>query len=650
MSFVIGNQVVKPYINLNKELLKIKGELSNAEAKKVLMQFLRNNLGIATKLLLGITLEPIQIVSLNIMFKRNYVMQIRTRGGAKSFEAGIYAILKSIFSPGSRIVIASANFRTSRRLLEEYIEKLLNKPGAELAKQCFGPLVRRQDAFYIEVEGGGYIKSLPLTNEVRGERSDLLLCDEALLLPQKIIDEVLAPFLSSPKDATQRIQIQQREDDLIRTGVLTKEEKTVFPNTAQMFLLSSASYEFEHLYKVYQDWLGFIENPEDIDFEIDENGNKVVKKKEFNEERSTYAVLQLGYEIIPPTILNRNLITSQKAILSDDSFSREYCGRFASGGQGFFSPKKMNACTIPDGENPTTMLKGHPDKKYILIIDPSFSKSRSADYFAMMVIELDEEKQQGIVVHGYQMVGSSVQNHVAYITYLFKCFNIVLIMADSAGIDTVIDTANENELFRSVTKKKLSYVTEWDSDKENEDWVEMIKKSKEQYNPTTGCMIISQYSTSKWIRNANFHLQSEIDKQHIWFASHAANRADFLEKMFHTNIPTELIKVRSLKEKLSDKDDMRDLHILELIELQDFIMDDTKAQCAAIKPDSTVRGNYTFDLPSSARKSTDPGKQRRDNYSCLVMGVWGVKCFFSLANTPDEIPAEGFVSSFNLFN
>lgn len=655
-----GNQDKKPFRDLNTEMLGLKGELSEEEARKVMLTFFKNNLGIAVFQLLGITLAPIQILSLRAMFKRNYIMQIRTRGGSKSFEAGIYCILRSIFYPGTRIVIASANFRTSRRLLIEYIDKLLKfegdgetNPGAHLARQCFGDLVKRQDAFDLPTWGGGYISSIPLTTETRGSRCDLLVLDEALLLSQVMIDEVLAPFLSSPKDAAQRIQLQQREDDMVRAGTLKSEERTIFENTSQMVMLSSASYEFEHLYKVYLTWLDFIEHPEKIDLEIDKETGEIVKKKketELLEDRPTYSIWQLGWEAIPPTILNRKFIHSQKAILSDDSFLREYCGQFKSGNSGYFSPKKMNDCTIPDGENPCMMLRGHPDKKYILIIDPNYSKSRSADYFAMMIFEIDEERQEGCVVHVYQMVSSTLQNHIDYVNYLFQCFNIVLVMADAAGLDTFIDAINEDDQFRAKHHKKLSYITEWDSSKENQDYTEMLINAKKQYDVTAGCMVISQYSTSTLIQRMNSFLQAKIDHKQIWFASKCSTREDALEKMFHTNIPRELIKVRSLEEKLSDKDEMRKLEIRELMGLQDFFIGDVKAQTASIQVTSTSRGTQSFDLPPAARKSTDPNKPRRDGYSCLVMGCWATKIFFDLCNQPEEEIPEGFVVGFNLFH
>ena len=53
----------------------------------------------------------------------------------------------------------------------------------------------------------------------------------------------------------------------------------------------------------------------------------------------------------------------------------------------------------------------------------------------------------------------------------------------------------------------------------------------------------------------------------------------------------------------------------------------TKAQCALIQPTSTATGQQRFDLPPSLRKQTGPNKTRKDSYSALVLGNWGVDLY-----------------------
>ena len=75
--------------DVNKELFKLKGELSDKEAKITLVKFLRANLGFTTELLSGIKLAPYQEVTLKGLFNRNFSMCVWGRGCGKSFIAAV---------------------------------------------------------------------------------------------------------------------------------------------------------------------------------------------------------------------------------------------------------------------------------------------------------------------------------------------------------------------------------------------------------------------------------------------------------------------------------------------------------------------------------------------------------------------------------
>ena len=142
---------------------------------------------------------------------------------------------------------------------------------------------------------------------------------------------------------------------------------------------------------------------------------------------------------------------------SHSSFQREYCAQFTDGSDSYFSAKKMFECTTPDGETPTTEIKGDPDAKYILAIDPSFSDSPSSDYFAMSLMKLNEETKESTLVHGYAVAGGHLKDHIKYFYYLNKFFNFELIMIDNAGYQ-FIDSANESKFFKR-DRIKLEFST-----------------------------------------------------------------------------------------------------------------------------------------------------------------------------------------------
>ena len=119
----------KPLININEELMKIKGDLNDKEAKITLAKFLRSNLGITTELISGIKLAPFQEVTLKGLFNRNFSMCVWGRGCGKSFIAAVYCFLQCIFEPNTKILIAGPTFRTARFIFEN-LEKFVDSKGA----------------------------------------------------------------------------------------------------------------------------------------------------------------------------------------------------------------------------------------------------------------------------------------------------------------------------------------------------------------------------------------------------------------------------------------------------------------------------------------------------------------------------------------
>ena len=244
----------------------------------------------------------------------------------------------------------------------------------------------------------------------------------------------------------------------------------------------------------------------------------------------------------------------------------------------------MHQCTIPDGEDPTTKIKGEPGSKYILAIDPSFSNSPTSDYFAMSVLEVDDETEDGVLVHSYAVAGGDLKNHIKYLFYLTSHFNFEMIIIDNAGYQ-FIDSANESDLF---TKNRINLkFFEFDSDKEGIDYKKMLIEAKKQYNREDGRIVFKQNFSTKFIRTANEHLQACIDHKRIWFASKTtANDGAFTK---------EVNKHINLKHTPNES-------VLDLIEMQDAWIYQTKKQCALVEVKSTAKGTQTFDLPQHLKR------------------------------------------------
>ena len=495
---------IKEIKDTNKELFELKGFLNDKEAKITLAKFLRANIGFTTELISGVKLAPYQEIHLKAFFNRNFNMCVFGRGCGKSFMAAVFCFLQCVFEPNTKILIAGPTFRTARFIFSN-LEKIVQSPGAELLAQCFGAKAKRNDQFEWQINGGSIV-AIPLNGEkIRGFRANILVLDEFLLLPEEIIKNVLMPFLVAPQNIKERMEIREMEDKLISDGLMKEEDRMVFENTSKMLAFSSASFTFENLYKTYNEWTEKIVNNE--------------------KGEATYFVSQLSYEALPEEMIDKTIIEeAQNGGASHSSFLREYCARFTDGSDSYFNAKKMEDCTLKFNEKPHILLKGDPTKKYILGIDPNMSDSPNADYFAMAILEVDEEKKQGILVHTYAGLGN-LKNHVAYLYYIMTHFNIVFMILDNAGADVFLSACNQSELFK---KQKIDIKTiEIDSDLEGVDYELMIRNARKKYNFEDKRIAFNQVFTSNFIRKANEYLQACIDYKKIWFASKTGANEDF---------------------------------------------------------------------------------------------------------------------------
>ena len=321
----------KPLEDINKDLLEIGGELEDKQAKITLAKFLRSNLGIATELISGIKLAPFQEITLKAFFNRNFSMCVWGRGCGKTFIAAIYCFLQCVFEPGTKILIAGPTFRTARFIFNN-LETLVESKGAQLLAQAFGARSKRNDQYEWKINGGS-ITAIPLSGEkIRGFRANILVLDEFLLLPEEIIKNVLMPFLVAPQDIAERIKIREIEDDLIKKGKMDEGQRMVFENNSKMIALSSASYTFENLYKVYKEW------------------SEKINSKEVGDSR--YFISQLGYEALPKEMIDKTIIEeAQSDSSSISSFQREYCAQFTDGSDSYFSAKKCTNALYQMGKN-----------------------------------------------------------------------------------------------------------------------------------------------------------------------------------------------------------------------------------------------------------------------------------------------------------
>jgi len=576
--------------------------LDENEAKILLYKFLRENPSFATELFTGVKLFPFQHMAIKAMMESDYFLGIWSRGMSKSFSTAIFALLDAILNQGVQIGILSKSFRQSKMIFKK-IEDIAKSPKATFFSQCITRTSKMNDEWVMEI-GRSSIRALPLGDgeKLRGFRFQRMIIDELLLMPEKIFNEVIMPFLSVVDNPTERQEVYDLETEMIKQGKMTEDERKVWPNN-KIIGLSSASYKFEYLYKLYQQYENLILNKN-------------------TQDGAHRTIMHFSYDCAPEQLYDQNLINQSRATMSDSQFDREFGAVFTDDSSGYFKVSKMAECTIPDGEGQSVEVVGNHNDEYILAFDPSWSESESSDDFAILLLKLNKDLKKGTVVHSYAMSGANLKTHIRYMAYLMTHFNIVAVVGDYNGGVQFMNSCNESTIFKNLNLKLETI--EADLDKVA-DYEKNLRKVKNQYNKSSRRYVFLRKPSSQWIRAANESLQSAFDHKKIFFAGAAMNDDYNIQRK--SRVPIKNLKFIRNDPNTSGAAGAR---MIDLVEHQKDMMDLIKVQCALIQVTTSVQGTQSFDLPPNLRKQKGADKARKDSYSALVLANWMMNVFYDM--------------------
>lgn len=615
MSWEVGNQKPLKREDVNKQVLELEGYLEDNKAKYWLYKFLKENITFTTELLTGIELFPFQHMAVKAMMENDYFLGIWSRGMSKSFSTGIFALLDAMLNQGVHIGIISKSFRQSKMIFRK-IEDIAQDSKAELFKQCIGKVTKSNDEWSMQI-GKSRITALPLGDgeKLRGFRFQRIIVDELLLMPEKIYNEVIMPFLAVVENPTERQKIKDAEDQMIKAGKMKEEDRKEWPSN-KMIGLSSASYKFEYLYKLYQAYENMIFNP----------GAK-------NQGRR--CIMQFSYDAAPKALYDENLITQAKGSMSQSQIDREFNAQFTDDSAGYFKISKMADCTIVDGESPCVEVAGEPGAEYILAFDPSWSESETSDDFAIQVIKLIPEQKKGVLVHSYALPGTNLKKHIIYFKYLLEHFNIIMIAGDYNGGVQFINSCNESDIFK---KEKIN-IGCFEADFNNpQNYHQDLKQARRGYNLNEKVICNLRKPTSSWIRTANEMLQTSFDRKKIYFAASAMDDNYSMQK-------AKKIPIKELKFSKYEDEKNIGAKMIEFIEHQKDMLDLTKAECALVQVTTSAGGNQNFDLPSNLKRQKGADRPRKDSYSALVLANWGMNIYYDMMDINIE-QNQGFTPIF----
>lgn len=152
---------------------------------------------------LGIKLFPFQRLILRAMGRYQNSLLIACRGLGKSFIVAVFYICTAILYQNIKLGISSGNSQQSRNVIIQKIKGELAKIEA-VAREINFPIKTGMDDCVVEFKNGSEIRAITLAQDRGGDsarswRFSYMLVDEARLVKDNIIEEILIPMTKTKR-------------------------------------------------------------------------------------------------------------------------------------------------------------------------------------------------------------------------------------------------------------------------------------------------------------------------------------------------------------------------------------------------------------------------------------------------------------------
>ncbi len=142
-----------------------------------------------------INLYPYQKMLIWMLQKSNLAYIVASRASAKTWIVGVWSLTLCTLYPGIKIKICAKTMKQASELLSDKLQSLRDDH----------PIVNRElDTITCNANGNqatffnsSIIKVVPSSDSARGGRANLVLIEEARLVPKEIIESVVIPFLET---------------------------------------------------------------------------------------------------------------------------------------------------------------------------------------------------------------------------------------------------------------------------------------------------------------------------------------------------------------------------------------------------------------------------------------------------------------------
>lgn len=350
------------------------------------------------KHLFNIDLLPIQVAILQELWVRPFPMFVASRGFGKSFLLAVYAWLKMVLIPETKIVVVGSGFRQSKIILE-YMETIWKK----------APILRsisdRKDALSKDVDRwrvafhDSWAIAVPIGDgqKIRGLRAHTVIADEFASIPLQIYETVIAGFGAVSADPIDNVKAAARRRKMKADGLWNEELEASYEEGRvgnQSIITGTADYAFKPFAQYHNQYQRIINSKGDMRVIADIYGGEENIPDSF--DWRNYAVIRIPYELIPEGFMDDRTVARAKATVHNGIFQMEYGAVFTEDSEGFFKRSLIESCVTSDirpiylPSGPVwfdAVTKGSPKEKYVYGVDPASEN----DNFTITVLQLMED-------------------------------------------------------------------------------------------------------------------------------------------------------------------------------------------------------------------------------------------------------------------
>lgn len=367
-------------------------------------------LSFSAKYILNMDLTPVQSLVLKELWERPFPMLIGSRGFSKTTLLGVYAILRCLFMPETKVVVTGSGFRQAKQVYEcmkgfyERCPVFRSMLGHDSEPKM------SQDRCIFKINDGICV-FIPIGtgHKIRGLRANTILADEFASISPEIYEVVISGFASVSQNPIDSVKISAKRERLKELGQWSKEEEIKFLSrrSNQSIITGTADYDFMHFAHYWKKYFVYVHSKNELDRPVNLPSGEYRTLREYfpdgmdeSFDYRDYSIIRIPYELIPRGMLDPKIITRAKASMHKSNYLREYGAVFPTDSDGFFPRSLIESCVVRDS-NPIKKhisgsivfepsIFGDPNLEYVIGVDPAAEH----DNFSIVVLELHPDHRR----------------------------------------------------------------------------------------------------------------------------------------------------------------------------------------------------------------------------------------------------------------